>query len=244
MHRIARAFAAASLLLLGAAAAQALDLNRPPFQAPVGPIEPGILDPVDLCLRFPQLCNPGDPPPNPCIENPELCTPPDPCALNPELCEPTDPCELSPALCEEPPIAEPEPPASRRLGGNVIMRVGGSRFDLGFGVDLSFDDTSFSMLIDGSELVTGRVVAKGKSGRKFTLFLDGTSTDGFNAFVAARGGALMSQPEGTVLGDTTKIVLKLDEAGKATLKIKSQVLTSGVGEVVFKANVVEGTPNS
>jgi hypothetical protein len=242
MRRLARAFAA-SLLLLGAADVQALDLNRPPFQAPVGPIEPGILDPVDQCLRFPQLCNPGDPPPDPCLENPELCEPPDPCELNPDLCEP-DVCDVSPVLCEDPPILEPEEPAARHLGGNVILRVGGAKFDLGFGVDLSLDDVTFSMLIDGAELVTGRVVPKGKSGRKFTLFLDKPSSDAFTALVAARGGAVASQPEGTVLGDTTKIVLKLDAEGNATLKIKSQVLTSGVGEVVFKALVVEGQANS
>jgi hypothetical protein len=42
---------------------------------------------------------------------------------------------------------------------------------------------------------------------------------------------------GAVLGETMKLDLTLDAAGTARLKVKCNVLTSGLGEVVLKANL-------
>jgi hypothetical protein len=246
MDRIARAFAAAAAtLILGGSAAHALDLNRPPLDLPGGgKIEPGVLDPTDLCTLHPQLCQPVDP----CIQNPQLCQPPpDPCASNPILC-PIDLCEIAPQLCsEDPPVLEPLPP-SPNLTGNVVLRVQGQKVAETFGVALSFDTTSntFSMADSGSgDFYTGNLAPKGPSGRKFTLFLDAASSDAFHAFVAERGAATAGSPAGSVVGSSDKLVLKLDETGAIeSLKIKSQVLTTGIGEVVYKTNMapVEDQP--
>jgi hypothetical protein len=249
MNRIARAFAAAAAtLILGGSAAHALDLNRPPLDLPGGgKIEPGVLDPTDLCLLNPGLCEPLDP----CIQFPELCQPqppPDPCASNPLLC-PIDLCEIAPQLCsEDPPVLEPVPP-SPNLAGNVVVRAQGVKVIATFGVALSFDTTSntFSMADSGTgDFYTGNLAPKGPSGRKFTLFLDAASSNAFHEFVAGRGAdAAGSSSPGSVAGNSTKIVLKLDETGAVeSLKIKSQVLTTGIGEVVFKTNMapVEDQP--
>ena len=235
MRRIARAFAAASCLLLAASAVQAAELDRPPFQPPVGPIEPGILDPIDSCLLRPELCNQ---PPDPCLENPELCQPepPDPCDLTPAiLCV----CELAPALCEDLPELEPVEPAGHALFGNAVVRAEGIKVVEAFPAELSFDTTAHTFLLmdELGAVYTGNLAPKGKSGRKFSLFLDDASSDAFTAFVAARGAAAAGSPAGTVLGDSTRLVLKLDEAGAVSLKIRSDVLTSGVGAVVFKVTL-------
>ena len=124
--------------------------------------------------------------------------------------------------------------AGSGLGSALGRRFGKE----GFSVALSFDTTAktFSLIdAESADIYTGNLAPKGPSGRKFTLFLDGPSKDAFVDYVASRGAAAAGSPAGTVLGDTTKIVLKVDEAGAIeSLKIKSQVLTSGVGEVVFK----------
>jgi hypothetical protein len=234
MRRVARAFAAASCLLLAAAAVQAAELDRPPFQAPVGPIEPGILDPIDPCLLHPELCGP---PPDPCLENPELCQPepPDPCDLAPGLCV----CKLAPALCEDPPVLEPAEPVGHHLFGGAVVKAEGIKVFEGFPATLSFDTSArtFLLMTELGAVYTGNLAPKGKSGRKFSLFLDDASSDAFTAFVAARGAAAAGDSAGTVLGDSTRFVLKLDEAGAVSLKIRSDVLTSGVGNVVFKVTL-------
>jgi hypothetical protein len=241
MRRTARAFAAASIVLFGAAAVQAAKLDRPPFQAPAGPIEPGVLDPTDQCLLHPQLCDPTEPPPNPCIENPELCVPQDPCEQNPELCDPVDPCELDPTLCEEePPVAE-EPPQAPGIpfSGASVTRVDGVKLFETFPATLSFSTAAgtFLMMDSNGAVYTGNLAPKGKSGRKFTMFLDGPSSDAFTAFVADHGAAVAGSPAGTVLGDTSKLVLKLEDEGAVSVKIRSEVLTSSLGAIVFKARL-------
>jgi hypothetical protein len=40
-----------------------------------------------------------------------------------------------------------------------------------------------------------------------------------------------------VLGDSTRLVLKLDAEGAVSLKIRSEVLTSGPGTVVYKTTL-------
>ena len=44
-----------------------------------------------------------------------------------------------------------------------------------------------------------------------------------------------------MIGGTTKLVLKIDTSGVRSLKVKSEVLSSGLGEVVYKANLVPST---
>jgi len=241
--------AAASFALLGALASQAAPLDRPPFNGGDSiPIEPGILDPVNDCLRFPQLCGPPEVPPDPCALNPDLCQPepPDPCLVNPQLCEP-DLCELSPALCEEPPIAEDpgnQPPEQEvfdhSLAGNAKLKGEGFKTSEPYTLLLSFDTTArtFSAMDGAGNLYTGNLTPKGKKGVKFSLFLDDASGDAFSADVAGRGAAASGRTAGSVLGETSKLTLKLNEDGSASLKIKSEVLVSGVGEVVFKANLL------
>ena len=161
--------AAASFVLLGALTTQAAPLDRPPFEVGGGPIEPGILDPVNDCLRFPQLCEPGDPPPDPCIEHPELCDPepPDPCPAG-QLC-PVDLCELVPSLCEEPPIAEPpvaEPPEQEvfdhSLAGNAKVKGEGFKTSEPFTLSLNADTAAGTFLaMDGDgTLYSGRLAPK------------------------------------------------------------------------------------
>jgi hypothetical protein len=240
--------AAALSLLLGGLAAQAAPLDRPPFHGGDSvPIEPGILDPVNDCLRFPELCGPPDVPPDPCIESPELCEPIDPCVLDPQLCDPIDPCELVPALCEEPPVAEDPgsaPPEQEvfdhSLAGNARVKAGDSKTSEPYTLLLSFDTTAltFSAMDGGGTLYTGHLAPKGKKGVKFSLFFDDASGDAFAADVAGRGAAASGRSAGSVVGKTAKLTLKLADDGSVSLKIKSEVLDSGTGEVVFKANLL------
>ena len=239
--------AAASFVLLGALTTQAAPLDRPPFEVGGGPIEPGILDPVNDCLRFPQLCEPGDPPPDPCTEHPELCDPepPDPCPAG-QLC-PVDLCELVPSLCEDPPIAEPpvaEPPEQEvfdhSLAGNAKVKVNGQKTSEPYTLLLNVDTTGliFSAMDGAGNVYTGNLAPKGKKGVKFSLFLDDGSSDVFSQTVADRGIAASGLPGGTFIGETSKLTLRLNEDGTVSLKIKSEVLVSAVGTIVFKANLL------
>jgi hypothetical protein len=246
MLRITLAAAAASFALFGAAASDAAPLDRPPFDVGGGPIEPGVLDPVNPCIRHPELCDPVEPPPNPCLENPELCEPQppeDPCDLAPRLCDPfpVDPCLLSPTNCEEPPVAEPPVQTfSHALAGSARVRVGGAKTTEAYTLQLNFDTAARTFLaMDGDgTLYSGNLAPKGTKGVKFSLFLDDASADVLAAVVADRGIAASGSPGGTLLGSSAKLKLWLNEDGSVSLKIKSQVLVSGVGEIVFKANLV------
>jgi hypothetical protein len=242
------AIAVASTLALFTAAAQAAELDRPPFNGGGSvPIEPGILDPVNDCLRFPGLCDPTTPP-DPCLENPELCEPepPDPCELVPQLCDPLPICELAPALCEDPPVAEPgdETPEQEvfdhSLAGSARVKGDGFKTSEPYTMLLSFDTAArtFSAMDGDGTLYTGNLAPKGTKGTKFSLFLDPGSEDVFNSDVAGRGAAASGVPAGTIAGDSSKLTLKLNEDGSVSLKIKSSVLVSGIGEVVFKANLL------
>jgi hypothetical protein len=240
--------AAACFALFSALASQAAPLDRPPFHGGDSvPIEPGVLDPIDDCFRFPELCGPPDVPPNPCDANPELCEPePDPCVLNPQLCDPVDVCELAPALCEEPPVAEDpgsEPPEQEvfdhSLAGTARVKAGGSKTSEPYTLLLNVDTTRliFSAMDGAGNIYTGNLAPKGTKGVKFSLFLDQASSDVLSADVAGRGLAAAGLPGGTLAGGTSKLTLRLDEDGSASLKIRSEVLVSGLGVVVFKANL-------
>ena len=89
---------------------------------------------------------------------------------------------------------------------------------------------------------TGNLAPKGTKADKFRLFPDGASGDALAADVAARAGGAAGRSAGTVLGQSSKLTLKLLEDGSVALKVKSEVLTSGIGEVVFKANLTGAPP--
>lgn len=190
------------------------------------------LPPVDFCELNPTspLCIGEEPP----------IDPPDPCVENPQLCEPPpDPCKLDPASCE--PEPEPEPPAdgsSAALEGTFVLKGNGFKGSFEADVALSFDETTFSLvLFSGAPIMTGNLVPKGKKGNKFQLFLDDASADWLATVVAHEAALASGRETGNPLGETSKLILKRNADGTATLKIKSHVLVDSVGEAVFKANL-------
>jgi hypothetical protein len=231
MRHFARAFAAAAVcVLLGAAAARAADLNRPPFiRVPSGPIEPGGLDLTNPCILHPESCLPPEPEPDPCIENPEICQPdpPPPCDPTIEVCDPV-----------EEPIADPVDLTPIEFLGGAKVKADGKKFVASTNITLSFDTTAltFFILSDGEIALAGNLAPKGTTGRKFLLFLDDASSDAFAANFAEGGGQVAGRAAGNVLGQSTRMVLTLNEGAPMTLKIRSEVLTSGVGTVVVKAS--------
>jgi hypothetical protein len=190
---------------------------------------------LDPCSIVPLLCEPIDP----CELAPELCEPPDPCEVDPGSCDPVDPCELAPQLCEEePPVLEPaeEFPFAAILTGTAKVKGEGFKTEQSYQFAIVFSDTAFSAFDDQASYAGG-LVAKGTTGAKFQIYLDAASSDAFTAQVAGRAAAASGRSAGPVLGDSTKLILRRREDGTASLKIKSEVLVSGLGEVVFKANV-------
>lgn len=192
---------------------------------------------LDPCSEFPGLCDPIDP----CELNPQLCEPPDPCELNPGLCDPIDPCELAPVLCEEePPVAQPEEPPvfphAAILFGSAKVKGDGFKTTQDFSFAIVFNDTAFTAFDDKGQSYAGHLAPKGTSGAKFQIFLDEASSDGLSAQIAGRAAEASGRSAGAVLGESAKLILKLRPNGSALLKIKSEVLVTGLGEVTFKAN--------
>jgi hypothetical protein len=179
MRSIARAFAAASIVLLGAVASHALEANLPPVLLPVEPA-PGVLQPSMITL-----------------------------------------------------VGK----ANLRAGGEK----NGGRYAAQLNYDLEAQTFALAPLFPFEEIFYGRLSPRGKSGRKFTLFLDDASHDAFTELFSKLAQVLITNtdPE-AVLADSTELVLTLDENGVPSLKIKSRVLTQGFGEVVFKANTTQG----
>ena len=218
MRPFARAFAAALCVLLGGAAARAADLDRPPFiRIPGAPTAPDILDPT-----------------NPCILNPESCIvpEPEPDAVGEEPVADADP-------VDEEPVADPVDLNPIVFLGNFKARVDGEKFAENTNVTLSFDTTALTFFIlgdNGEIALSGNMAPKGTTGRKFRLFLDDASSDLFAANFANGGGQVAGRDAGDVLGQSTRMVVNLNEGGPMTLKIRSEILTSGVGTVVIRAN--------
>lgn len=229
-----------------AVASQAGVLDRAPFEPGTTPIEPGILDPVNDCFRFPQLCDPPPPPPDPCLVDPASCEPEPPC---PGIrCHPLPLCEISPSLCEDPPVVDPEdedPPEQEvfdhSLTGTAKVKARAGKSKEPYTLLLTTDTTAltFSAMDEAGTLYTGSLVPKGKKGVKFKLFLDSGSSTLFEADVASRGLAASGLPSAPPSGGATKLTLTLNEDGTASLKMKSEVVVPGVGEIVFKANLTE-----
>jgi hypothetical protein len=183
MRRITRAFAAASIVLLGTAASQAAELN--PALPPV--IGPGII--------------------------------------------------VEPAPPEDQPLVTIDPTATAMFGRSTL-RVDGQKVSeaTSFKIAFDLDAQTFSLLAFERVLLTGHLAPKGKSGRKFTLFLDEGSHESLTVMVAKLSFAITNRAAESILGDTTTLVMKLDENGLPSLKVKSHVLTQGFGAAVFKAS--------
>jgi hypothetical protein len=184
--------------------------------------------------------DPGDEPPvDPCIESPELCDPEPPPP-------PTSICDRFPGLCvnEDPPKAQPEPPApafSHTFSGSAKVRGKGFKDSEPYTLQMNFETTALTFLAMDADghVYGGNLVPKGKTGSKFRLFLDGSSTDALAADVAERAATASGRSVGTALGESSKLILKLNDDGSISLKMKSEVLVTDVGEVSFKANLVE-----
>jgi len=227
IRRLALSLLALSVLVLNAPSAHALP--------GLGDILDGIGDVLpDPCDLIPGLCDDDPPPP-----------PEDPCVLNPLLCGPVvDICDIAPSLCDGtlPPIVE-DPPAptfdhSANLQGSAKVRGSDFATVQPFSLTVSFDASTF-MAVDGEgHVYTGHLSPKGTQGTKFQLFLDDGSQSAFSDEVAGRATDASGRSAGSVLGSSTKLILKLRPDGTASLKTKANVLFQGVGEVVFKANLV------
>jgi hypothetical protein len=212
----------ASLLLVGASGAEA---------------QSAIVDGSSNTILLPEIP----------VEEPE--PPIEACELDPRGCQ-VDPCILDPASCEAPPAPEPpvaEPPApsfSHAFEGSARLKGDGFKTIQPFTLLMSFDTAAltFQALDADGTLYGGHLVARGATGSRFKLFLDGDSRDAFAARVAARGSAAAGRAAGNVLGEGSTLTLKRSRDGSASLKIKSEVLVDGMGEVTFKANLSAAAP--
>lgn len=223
-------------LLLGGAGARAL----PPTTLPGNTGGGGIIN--DPCILNPELCLP-EPPVDPCIEFPNLCTDPPPPPPTGGICD------RFPDLCVngDPPVAQPaDPTFSHHLAGSAKVKGDGFKTSQPYALDLNFDKSALTFLaMDSSgKLYSGNLVPKGTHGNKFRMFLDGSSSDAFAADVAGRAADAAGRSAGNVLGESSKLTLKLAEDGSASLKIKSEVLVNGMGEVGFKANASSVAPTT
>ncbi len=238
-HRSRAALAVSLLLSLLALGAQALppidfceENPESPLCVPVDP-EPG--DP--FCDRFPEspVCDP--------VEEPPI----DFCDRFPEspLCNPVEEPPVEEPPIEEPPVEEPPAPTfAHELTGSAKVKGEGFKTSQAYALQLNFDTGALTFLaMDGDgTLYGGNLVPKGTKGNKFKLFLDDASDDAFSADVAERAASASGRAAGAVLGESSKLTLKTLEDGSVALKIKSEVLVNGIGEVVFKANLTGAAP--
>jgi hypothetical protein len=141
--------------------------------------------------------------------------------------------------CPTPTSCLPDFPNEAALTGSARVKGEGFKSTEAFALHVNFDDATF-VLIEGDEVYFGNLVPKGPSGTKFRLFLDDGSRDAWSAEVAARAGAASSRTPGGVLGESSKLVLKLKKSGRVSLDMKINVLDSGLGEVVFRATLNGG----
>jgi len=109
---------------------------------------------------------------------------------------------------------------------------------------MNFDTSAltFSAMDADGTLYSGNLVPKGKKGNKFRLFLDDGSSDALSADVAERAGTASGRAPGAVLGESAKLTLKILEDDSLLLKVKTEVLVDGIGEVVFKARLTGAPP--
>ena len=151
-----------------------------------------------------------------------------------------------------PPPPEPEPPADSEptttssLEFTGTAKVKGEAFKTSgvYSLQLSFDTAARTFLATDANgtVYAGNLAPKGQKGNKFSLFLDDGSSDAFSADVAARGAAASGLAASGVLGESSKLTLRLREDGSASLEVKSEVLVNGLGPVLFKARLAGAPP--
>jgi len=137
---------------------------------------------------------------------------------------------------------EPEPPAplfTHEFGELARLKGEGFKTTQPYTLRMHFDTAALIFLaMDGEgTLYSGHLVPRGTQGTRFRLFLDSASEDAFAADVASRGAAAAGRSAGSALGESSKLTLKQNPDGSTSLKIKSEVLVNGVGEVGFKASL-------
>jgi hypothetical protein len=134
----------------------------------------------------------------------------------------------------EPPVV-PAPPLAA-LDGTSLLRATGVAVRDALPMTLTFDaDRTVFVLADAEgHYFTGHLVRKGARGNRFALYFHPDSRDAFVSAVAARATSAAGRPGTRVLGKSLRLELREDE-GALALKIKANVLTVSLGEVVFKA---------
>jgi hypothetical protein len=189
---------------------------------------------ADFCLTNPEspLCNPGEEPPVDPDPDPE--PPTSFCEANPSLC----PVDVEPVLDPaEEPVEEVEP-----LHFAGTFRVKGPGLLLPpreIAIDLSVNETTFSMAIGPCFVGTGSVVAKG--GSKHELLFDAASLETFGEDM--RRLVLLTTGHGTVLETTGKGVLKANADGSDSLRLLMRFEVEDFGLVAYKADLAS-TENS
>jgi hypothetical protein len=203
---------------------------------------------IPFCEAFPEspICNPEEPPIDPCELDPASCEP-DPCELDPASCEP-DPCELDPGSCEpdpceaDPASCEPLPEQETytqviKLKGSSVLKGEGFKERAEADATFDFNSSDFLLVFNKDAVFKGGLSPKGKKGKKFQLFLDDESRVAFAIYVGELAGIASGRAAIHTLGESSKFILQLRENGTGVLKIKSQVLDrSDDSEIVFKLN--------
>jgi len=212
--------------------------------SPVLAVDP-ILPSLDPCLLSPESCSEIFPI-DPCISNPASCIeilPINPCILNPASCIeilPIDPCVLAPETCAGPPPFDPD----YAFGGMQKVKVAGAGKQVS--VTMQMFQVSGLGLFTGMDEedhdYAGAWVPVGKSGRKFALTLDTASQAALASKIAAVATTMTGAVQNVTFSRSPKIVVKLDDAGDGTLKIKCKGVLDGTNvRVAYKAKLVGGS---
>jgi hypothetical protein len=147
----------------------------------------------------------------------------------------------APQPVEPEPAADSEPTTASSLELAGSAKVKGEAFKTSgvYSLQLSFDTAARTFLATDADgtVYAGNLAPKGQKGHKFALFLDDGSRDALSADVAARGAAASGLAPGSVLGESSKLTLRIREDGSASLEIKGEVLVAPLGRVVFKARL-------
>jgi hypothetical protein len=147
-------------------------------------------------------------------------------------------------------LPEVSPPRAEATGAQALLdgarklRAGDLALRDPFPATLTFDTeaATFSLaveLLEEDVLLTGHLVAKGTKSNRFKLFLDAGSRDLFTDLLAKQARTAAGRAFGAVLGENVRLELTLDAAA-ARLKVKCNILTAALGEIVFKANLAGG----